>query len=238
MRWFLFPVFLLSIIVMMTATPAEAQGKAKYVGSKKCGRCHGNERRSWAQTSHAKAFDLLKAGAKGEEKKKVGLDPEKNYTEDEKCLPCHTTGYGERGGFMKDMDEEKAVFFRGVTCEMCHGIGSLYRKEHSAAEDLFLNKKKASPRKVLVETGQIFDYEEACAGCHLNYEGSSWKKAKKPYTPFTPMVDKKYVFDFDERVRKVPTGIHDYYKLTGIFEGPPVPKMRAEFQKNAKETVE
>lgn len=238
MKKCIFLVFSLAVVFMLTATTVEAQKKAKkpkYVGYKKCGGCHVDERDSWLDTSHAKTFDLLKPKIREEAKKKADLDPDKDYSEDEKCLPCHTTGYGESGGYKKNLSEKKAKFLQGVTCEMCHGKGSLYRLMHRKAGNLFKKKGKAVPRKVLVKTGQNFDYEEACAVCHLNYEGSPWEKAKKPYTPFTPKVDKKYIFDFVKSVKKTPEDLHEHYKLKGVFKGPPIPKIREEFQKTAKE---
>ena len=237
-RWLLFPVFLLSITVVMLFISKEinaAPKKAKFVGFKRCGGCHIDEKDSWVDSSHAKAFDLLKAGTRVDAKKKAGLDPDKSYTDDKDCLPCHVTGYKERGGYKKGMKKKDEPYVKGVTCETCHGKGSLYRKNHKEAGNRFKKEKKSTLRKVLVKAGQNFDYEEACAVCHLNYEGSSWDKAKKPFTPFTPKVDKKYIFDFEKRVRKVPEGLHEHYKLKGIFEGPPIPKIREEFQKTAKE---
>ena len=70
----------------------------------------------------------------------------------------------------------------------------------------------------------------------MNYEGSPWKGAKKPYTPFTPTVDKKYSFDFEKYVRD-DKAMHAHFKLEGTFTGPPTPKFHEEFQKNAKPAV-
>lgn len=238
MKKYFFLAFSLTLIFLMNTTLEEAQAKpkkTKYVGYKKCGGCHVDERDSWLETSHAKTFDLLKPKAREKAKKKADLDPAKDYTEDDNCLPCHTTGFGETGGYKKNLDKKKAKFLQDITCEMCHGRGSLYRLMHRKAGKLFDNEGKTIPRKVLVKTGQNFDYEEACAACHLNYEGSPWEKAKKPYTPFTPDVDKKYIFNFEKMVNNVPEDLHEHYKLKGVFKGPPVPKIREEFQKTAKE---
>jgi hypothetical protein len=35
-----------------------------------------------------------------ERKKAAGLDPAKDYTKDQECLPCHTVGYGKPGGYV------------------------------------------------------------------------------------------------------------------------------------------
>ncbi|MBI5326716.1 MAG: cytochrome C554 [Deltaproteobacteria bacterium] len=227
------------VTVLFTASEILAAAKVSYEGYKKCGGCHKSQKDSWLETAHAKAMHALKPKEHADEKKKVKLDPEKDYTQDKDCVGCHTTGFGEKGGYKTGMSEDKAKFLSGVGCEDCHGAGSLYRKEHSAAGKAFKATQKASPRSKLVEAGQSFDYEEACARCHLNYEGSPWKGAKEPYTPFTPKVDAKYKFDFEKAVKK--TGkvkaMHEHFKLRGVFEGEPIPKIRAESQKGAKEAA-
>jgi hypothetical protein len=68
----------------------------------------------------------------------------------------------------------------------------------------------------------------------LNYEGSPWKGAKEPYTPFTPKVDAKFKFEFEKAIKEK-KAMHEHFKLKGAFEGEPVPKIRTEFQKTAKE---
>ena len=70
-----------------------------YTGSKACKKCHTKEYKTWAETSMAKAFALLKPGVRAEEKTAAGLDPTMDYTKDKECLPCHTTGYGKKDGF-------------------------------------------------------------------------------------------------------------------------------------------
>src|SRR3990172_12303068 len=135
------------------------------------------------------------------------------------------------------MPDTKVKFYVGVGCEECHGPGSVYRKEHSKGGNKFKKTKEASPRKGLEDTGQIFDYQEACNVCHMNYKGSPWKGAKEPYTPFTPEVDTKYRFNYEKAVKESgkDKAMHEHFKLRGVFEGEPIPKIRAEFQKKAKE---
>lgn len=209
----------------------------KYLGYKKgCG-CHISQTKSWMNTTHAKVFDLLKPDVKVEEKKKAGLDPAKDYTQDKNCLPCHTTGYLKKGGYSIEIAEkEMARYLRGVTCEMCHGAGELYRIDHRKAGDRFNKRGERALRSRLVELGENFDYEGACARCHLNYKGSTWKGAKEPYTPFTPMVDQRYRFDFAEFVRRFGDGkaMHEHFQLKGVYEGEPLPAFHEEFQRNAR----
>jgi hypothetical protein len=66
----------------------------------------------------AKSFDLLKPGVAAEAKTAHNLEPNKDYTADAECLSCHTTGYGQPGGFVSVAETPKLV---GVQCEVCHG---------------------------------------------------------------------------------------------------------------------
>lgn len=226
-------LIVLAKLIVFIAAMATAATAADYVGSKPCAGCHKSEGKSWSNTAHAKAFESLKMGVKVEEKKKAGLD-DKDYTKDEKCLHCHTVGYGEKGGYTPTMPEAKAKYFTFVGCEMCHGAGGLYKKEMRKAGFQYKKNKKTTPRQKLIAAGQVDNLEESCNSCHMNFEGSPWKNAKAPYTPFTPKVDAKYKFDFQKAVRNN-KAMHEHFKLKGIFEGDPIPKTRAEFQKDATE---
>jgi hypothetical protein len=104
---------------------------------------------------------------------------------------------------------------------------------HRKAGADFEKSKKTAPRQGLAEAGQDFAFEESCNACHLNYEGSGWKGAKKPYTPFTPQVDKKYTFDFKKYVRDS-KAMHEHYKLDGTFTGEPEFMFHKDFQATAK----
>jgi hypothetical protein len=230
--------FLKQVIgVVVLACLAPLAGAApEYVGVKTCTKCHDAQGESWAGTSHAKSFDSLKAGTKVEEKKKAKLDPAKDYTQDKDCVGCHSTGFGQATGFAVGVDPGGRQQLGSVSCEACHGPGGGYRDMHSKAEKRLKQTSEATPRKTLATAGQNFDYEKACAACHLNYQGSTHKGAKAPYTPFTPNVDAKYKFEFDKAVRT--KALHEHYKLQGVFSGDPVPAVRAEFQKTAKDIPE
>jgi hypothetical protein len=234
MMRFLFCI--LSTLTLVATVPATAAGAASHVGVKTCTKCHDVHGESWAATAHAKAFESLQSGTKAEVKKKAKLDASKDYTKDKDCLGCHSTGFGQPGGYEIGTAPGGAKALGSVGCESCHGAGGGYRDEHSKAEKKFKKTSEATPRKTLVAAGQNFDYERACATCHLNYEGSPYKHAKRPYTPFTPAVDPKYRFDFNKAMRS--KALHEHYKLKGVYAGDPVPSMRAEFQKSAKELPE
>jgi hypothetical protein len=204
-----------------------------FVGVAVCAKCHEVQAASWRGTAHAKAFESLKAGVKADEKKKAKLDPAKDYTKDKDCVGCHSTGFGTRTGYAVGMNIGGEMALGTVGCESCHGAGSGYRDAHGEAEKLMKRRSVSTPRKTLVAQGENFDYERACAACHLNYEGSPHKGSKKPVTPFTPTVDGKYKFEYKTAVAS--KAMHEHFKLKGTYTGEPVPSVRAELQKNAKE---
>ncbi len=81
------------------------EGQASYVGAATC-LCHTDPiHKSWETTKHARAFEILKLA--GQDK-------------NEKCLACHTTGYG-KGGYGAD---GVTANLEGVQCEECHGPAS------------------------------------------------------------------------------------------------------------------
>lgn len=90
------------------AAGPEKLDPALYVGAEACGGCHNDPEgvhAQWSQTSHAGAFETLRA---------IGQD--RNSV----CLPCHTVGYGIDGGFES---EARTWWLEGVQCENCHGPG-------------------------------------------------------------------------------------------------------------------
>lgn len=175
------------VMAFLGLNSADAKGP-KYIGVKKCKMCHIKQYKSWKKTGMAKAFEDLKPGVKAEAKKKAGLDPNKDYTNDPKCLKCHTTGYGKPGGFKSLAETPKLV---GVQCESCHGPGGKYWK--------VMKKNKKFTRAEAKAAGLIIpsEDEKGCLECH---GGES---------PFNEKVDPKYKFDFKERLKKT----HKHYPL-------------------------
>lgn len=232
--------FLSVLLLVFAATGAKAAEGPEYVGWRTCSKCHDQQGASWRESGHAKAFESLKPNVKEEAKRNAGLDPAKDYTQDKNCVGCHVTGFGHASGYRIGMDANEARVLVGVGCESCHGAGGDYRREHAAAADKLKTTGESTDRNVLVEAKQNFDYEKACARCHLNYEGSQWAETTLPLSPFTPTVDPKYHFDFDKAVRDTgeKKAVHTHYRLRGVFTGGSVPAIRAEIQKTAKEPEE
>ena len=159
-----------------------------YVGAKKCKMCHMKQYKSWEATTMATSFDILKAGERAEAKTAAGLDPDKDYTTDAVCLPCHTTGYGEAGGFV---DIATTPTLAGVGCETCHGPGGTY-----IADGYMTLKNKEYKKAELVAVGMVDTVSEAqCTNCH-NAE--------------SPFVADGFVFDFAANKDE---GAHETYPL-------------------------
>ena len=222
--------YALALTALLAFMTGSASASNPFEGRSKCSSCHKAQAKSWKETAHAKAMESLKPGARKEAKIKAKLDPDKDYTQDKDCVGCHVDGWGKPGGYTLDAPKKPLA---AVGCESCHGPGRQYRGDHRKAGQTFEKSGKTTPRKTLADKGQDFHFEESCHACHLNYEGSPWKGAKPPYTPFTPAVDPKYTFDFDKMVKDV-KAMHEHYKLDGTFAGEPKFKFHDEFQASAK----
>ena len=96
------------------AQPAAAAGPpASYVGSKACMDCHPKEYESFTRYSKkAHSSQSIKIMA-----------PKLTAEELSGCFACHTTGYGQPGGFVSF---EKTPELADAGCEVCHGPGSAH----------------------------------------------------------------------------------------------------------------
>jgi hypothetical protein len=177
----------ISICVAVSAAAIGA-GDHEYVGSKKCRMCHLKEFKSWEESKMAASFDHLKPGENAAEKEAAGLDPQKDYTADAECLPCHTTGYGKAGGFV---DIASTPDLAGVGCEACHGPGGTY------LQDGYMTlKNKEYSKSELVAVGLVDTVQASqCTGCHNSD---------------SPFVGDDFVFDFEANKE---VGTHEKYAL-------------------------
>lgn len=180
-----FGMFLSLMVISVFVIVADA---AEYVGAKKCKACHMKQYKAWQKTNMANSFENLKPGIKTEEKKKAGLDPDKDYTNDKDCLRCHTTGYGKPGGFTS-LEETPTLI--NVQCESCHGPGGDFRKIMKKDKKFKLADVKAAGLILPNET------ENNCLECH---GGDS---------PFNEKVDPKYKFEIKERLKNT----HEHFPL-------------------------
>lgn len=175
---------------------ADSDPTYSYVGSKKCKKCHIKQHKSWAKTRMGKAIDILKPGNNSEQKQKFDLDVAKDYTQDEKCLKCHTVGFGKPGGYaIPDPEDKKSVRkakkLSNVGCECCHGPGSEYIKVF----DEILKSKRKYKVEELYAVGMYKIDESTCKTCH-NEE--------------SPSVQPGEPFDYEKRKDD---GTHEHYPL-------------------------
>jgi hypothetical protein len=140
------------LLIFILSIGSFAADKPDYVGASKCKTCHKAEKNGaqfakWSKAKHSKAYESLKSdGAK----KKAEVMGVKDPLNDEKCLSCHTTAFTAKNKAKSYKIEE------GVTCEACHGPGSMYKKSSIMKEN-----KKA------VEAGMVAKVDEkVCASCH------------------------------------------------------------------------
>lgn len=162
--------------------------KPFYTGSEMCGgRCHDPWYQAWKATPHASTYELLKPGVRSTFKRRSRLNPNADYTVNPNCLRCHTTGYGQKGGFMpgKTLIGKWSPNLEEVGCEMCHTVRG------GAQAKVIMKRTAGSFKRPDIERwGQRYDYENVCHRCHGH--------AKSPHP--------QNRFNFN--VRK----IHDYKK--------------------------
>ena len=165
-----------------------------YVGSNQCKTCHQKQYKSWKKGKKFNALATLLPGNAIEIKQKYDLDPQTDYSRDERCLKCHTTGFGHEGGYaIPNATDEKAVRkmrkLANVGCESCHGPGSQYISLHQEIKAENRNyKSEEIYTKGLRRVG-----EQVCLTCHND---------KSPtYDPTKP-------FDF---AKMKDSGVHEHF---------------------------
>jgi hypothetical protein len=143
-----------------------------YVGADKCKVCHKSEKQGqqyplWEAQKHSKSFQALTSDKAKEIAQSAGVE---NPAEDAKCLNCH-------GPLHAKAPELKG---EGVTCEVCHGPGSEYKK-------ISIMKDHAEAVKNgLADYGSPDDIKKKCLSCHENAHETtfdfeaSWEKVKHP----------------------------------------------------------
>lgn len=120
----------------------------------------------------------------------------KDYTKDDSCLPCHTTGFGQEGGYaIPDPENKKAVKqakkLQDVGCESCHGPGSEYIK---VFKEIFTSKRKYKVEE-LYAVGLTKIGESTCTSCH---------------NETSPTIVPGESFDYEKRKNE---GTHEHHPL-------------------------
>ncbi len=182
----------LGIGVLLAGT---ASAEPRYIGSKACGVCHKDEMQDWQRSVHGKAMELLLPGKRSEAKHKASVDPDKDFSKDEKCLKCHTTGFKKPGGFV---DANSPADVGGVGCEACHGPGGEYRDIHKKKMLEFKSAETRAAGQTYASKG-----DKVCEKCHNND------------SPFKASVDQKYAFDLKDRLKSGTKSFHQINPLDG-----------------------
>jgi hypothetical protein len=143
-----------------------------YVGSSACKLCHkaelqGRQYTIWEASLHAKAATNLASAKAAEVGKEAGVaDPATNA----QCLGCHAP-------LAAKAPELKS---EGVTCEVCHGPGSAYKKLN-----IMMDKEKAVTNGLVLYPG-AGAIEAHCLKCHQSAHGiafdftKAWGAIKHP----------------------------------------------------------
>ena len=159
-------LIMFGVFVMIVALASLYSGEFTYVGAGKCKICHKTEKQGeqfpkWESRKHSKSYVALTT----DKAKELSADP----VNDEKCLKCHVPLTGKA---------DDAIVKEGVSCEVCHGAGSDFKK-------LTVMKDHAKA----VEAGLMnYPDEESikkqCLTCHENAHdkpfdfAAAWEKVK------------------------------------------------------------
>jgi Cytochrome c554 and c-prime len=166
-----------AIIVLIALTVAAltlflAAQDRTYVGASACKLCHKSEPQGrqytlWEASLHAKSFANLSSPKAAEIGKAMGVA---NPPESPQCLGCHAPLAAKA----------PALKAEGVSCEVCHGPGSGYRKLP------IMQDKAKAVQNGLVLYADASAIEAHCLACHQNPHGvafdfkKAWDTIKHP----------------------------------------------------------
>jgi hypothetical protein len=143
-----------------------------YVGADKCKICHKSEKQGqqftlWESRKHSKSFQALTSDKAKEIAQEAGVE---NPPENATCLNCHAPLHEIAASFKEE----------GVSCEVCHGPGSAYKKLST------MKDHAEAVKNGLVDYASPDDIKKKCLSCHENAHGLSfdfeaaWEKVKHP----------------------------------------------------------
>lgn len=116
--------------------------KAEYVSAAKCRTCHLKQYKAWQETKHAHAWEGLEKGsaeAVAAMAKALDMELKGAPIKTDDCVKCHVTGMGLSGGYPA-ADSTKNAHLSNVTCESCHGPGSLHIAAKAEMRKSTINK--------------------------------------------------------------------------------------------------
>jgi len=143
-----------------------------YVGAGKCKICHQSEKIGqqypiWEKAGHSQSFAALSSDKAKAVAQELGVQ---NPPENPKCLMCHAPLF-EKAPELKQ---------EGVTCEVCHGPGSEYKKL-----TVMKNKDEAVKNGLIIYANPDA-IKAKCLNCHEKDHNKpfdfavAWEKIKHP----------------------------------------------------------
>ena len=141
----------------------------RYIGAAKCKMCHnkpnkGEQYNKWSGLLHSHAYKSLSSQAAIDYGKANGIA---NSAEDPKCLKCHSTAASVDAKLHAGIKKEE-----GVSCESCHGPGSMYK-----------SPAVMKNRRIALTKGLVIPDEELCLSCHNDedpfFKGFDYETALK-----------------------------------------------------------
>jgi hypothetical protein len=112
-RWRLLWVGTLLMLLIVSSGHAESDPEKRFVGSQACQECHETEYENYSSyAKKATSYESVTVMAKG-----------LTEAEQRECFACHTTGYGQPGGFVS---AATTPHLKDAGCEVCHGPGSIH----------------------------------------------------------------------------------------------------------------
>lgn len=132
------------IVTALIAGNVVHAGERYYVGSSRCAECHETQYKNFITYSKkANSWETLAL-----------MLPKLTQEEVRQCYKCHTTGYGEKGGFVS---KQATPDMAQVGCETCHSPGS----EHCETGDTSSIVRRPS--------------EKVCTECHNSQRVESFR---------------------------------------------------------------
>jgi hypothetical protein len=142
------------LLVLGSLSPSlgnEESEQVSFVGSLACRECHPEEYDNFmTYAKKSSSFESI-------EKQMRHLTP----AEIKQCYPCHTTGYGQPGGFVS---LEETPLLKNAGCEVCHGPGSEHVKTADPATIIGILSKKDCEVCHISERVKAFKYKPLIHG--------------------------------------------------------------------------
>jgi hypothetical protein len=161
------PVLIIFIGSLIISTAVGEEEGFSYVGAAKCQMCHKSEKSGmqypiWKESRHSQSFPTLTS----EKAMAIASDAPDNP----ECLKCHSPLFEKAPDFKEE----------GVSCEVCHGPGSAYKKL------TIMKSHDESVKNGLTEYTSMEDIKTLCLTCHADAHDNpfdfeaAWEKIKHP----------------------------------------------------------